>query len=415
MLHLIYIIGTYPLLTTTFIDREVRALRRMGVDLQIVAIRRPDADAPLSTEQRELQRGVTYLLPVAWPRLLLAHLFFAASRPRRFFGALAYLLTRPHPGHRARLKTLLHFGEGVYAAFLLRGRPLHELHAHFVDRAATVALVAGRLLDRPYSLSIHAAADIFVSPVLLREKLLGARRAVTCTAFNKAHLEALVGAELVARVSCVHHGIDLDGYAPAPAPRAEPPLLVAVGQLTPRKGLARLIEACGLLVGRGYDLRCRIVGRGPQRAELAALIARLGLADRVQLCGAMPHDEVVALYRRATAFVLPCTRGRDGDLDGIPNVLAEAMAMGLPVVSTAVSAIPELLSDGVNGLLAPADDAAALADRVALLLDDPALAAELGRMGHQTILAQFDLERNVRRFAATLWPAWFEAGAAAIA
>lgn len=408
MLRLIYVIGTYPLLTTTFIDREIRMLRRWGVDLQVVAMRRPDADTPLSHEQRELQQGVIYLLPVAWPGLLLSHLYFAATRPRRFFQTLAFLLTRPHPGHTARLKTLLHFGEGVYAAYLLRGRQFHELHAHFVDRAATVALVAGRLLDRPYSLSIHAAADIFVSPVLLREKLAAARHAVTCTAYNKAHVEALVGRELGARLSRVYHGLDLGRYAPAGAQAQGEPLIVAVGQLTPRKGFAQLVMACRLLADRGYAISCRIVGRGPQRNELQALIADLGLEAQVQLCGALPHDAVIALYRRATVFVLPCVQARDGDIDGFPNVIAEAMAMGLPVVSTAVSAIPELLTDRVNGLLAPADDPAGLADRIALLLDSPALREELGRNGRQTVLEHFDVEGNVRRFALTLWPEWFD-------
>ncbi len=407
MLRLIYIIGTYPLLTTTFIDREITTLRRWGVDLQVVAMRRPEAEAPLSQEQRELQRGVLYLLPVAWPALIAAHLHFALARPGRLLATLAYLLSRPHPSARARLKTLLHFGEGVYAAYLLRGRQFHELHAHFVDRAATVALVAARLLDRPYSLSIHAAADIFVSPVLLGEKLAGARRAVTCTEYNRAHLAALLGPELGARVSRVYHGLDLARYRPAPAPAGGPPLIVAVGQLVERKGFAQLIGACRALRDRGYAFECQIVGRGPQREALEALIARLDLGGQVALRGALCHEEVIALYRRATIFALPCVRSRDGDLDGIPNVIAEAMAMGLPVVSTSVSAIPELLQDGVGGLLVPPGDERALAEALAGLLDDPARRAELGRRGRQAVLASFDVEANVRRFAATLWPEWF--------
>lgn len=407
-LRLAYVIGTYPLLTTTFIDREVRLLRRWGVDLQIVAIRRPDADTPLSDDQRELQRDVVYLLPVDWLCLLISHLYFAALHPRRFFGTLAYLLSRPHPGRRERLKTILHFGEGVYAAYLLRGRVFQELHAHFVDRAATVALVAGRLLDKSYSLSIHAAADIFVHPVLLREKLEGARHAVTCTAHNKAHVEALVGASLGGKITQVYHGLDLARYRPPSAPANGRPLLVSVGQLAERKGFALLVEACHSLRERGYDFECRIVGRGPERERLQELIARLGLDGTMRLCGAMRHEDVIELYRQATVFVLPCVRTPDGDVDGIPNVLAEAMAMQVPVVSTDVSAIPELLADRVNGLLAPAGDPAALADRLALLLDDPCLRSELGGAGRRSILDTFDVECNVRRFAATLWPEWFD-------
>ena len=406
MLRLTYVIGTYPLLTTTFIDREIQIMRRFGVDIQVVAIRRPDVGTPLSADQRQLQQGVIYLLPAAWLTLLLSQLYFALFRPVRYFGTCAYLVSRPHAGPGARLKTLLHFGEGVLTAYLLRSRQFEELHAHFLDRAATVAQVAGRLLGRPYSLSIHAAGDIFVNPVLLREKLDEARHAVTCTAFNKKHLEALIGSSLDGRVTYVRHGLEPARYQPG-AQAAGRPLILAVGQLTERKGFVQLVQACSALRSQGYHFACCIVGRGPQHAELAALIEQLRLADCIELRGALPHEEVVQLFRDASLFALPCIRTRDGDVDGIPNVIAEAMAMEVPVVSTYVSAIPELVQDGVNGLLAPPGDVQVLATCIARLLDDEQLRDELGRNGRRTILATFDVEANVRRFAATLWPAWF--------
>lgn len=405
-LRLVYIIGTYPGLTTTFIDREIKMLRRWGGDLRIIAIRCPPAGTPLSQDQQMLQCGVTYLLPIAWPTLLLGHLHFALRRSRRYFTTLAYLLTRPHASLRTRLKTLLHFGEGAYAAYLLRDCDFQELHAHFVDRAATVALVAGRLLDRPYSLSIHAGPDIFVSPVLLREKIAEARHVVTCTRYNKSHLDTLVGAELSGKISYMHHGLDLADYR-AHAVASDKPLILSVGQLAERKGFVQLIRACHCLRERGYDFTCHIVGRGPQRAELEALIARLSLSDTVVLCGALPHDQVIEKYRQATMFVLACLRSGDGDMDGFPNVLAEAMAMQVPVIATNISAIPELLEDQVNGLVVPPNDQAALVDAMARLLESPALRERLGSSGRQTVLDGFDAERNVRRFAAMLWPGSF--------
>jgi glycosyltransferase involved in cell wall biosynthesis len=405
-MSLIYIIGTYPLLTTTFIDREIRTLRRWGIDVQIVSIRRPDADTPFSADQRELQRGVIYLLPIAWLSLIVSQLYYAVLHPHRYFQALVYLLTRPHANARARVKTLLHFGEGVYAAYLLRNRAFKELHAHFVDRAATVALVAGRLLGKPYSLSVHAAADIFVNPVLLREKILEARHAVTCTLYNKAHVEAIVGRDLSDRISHIHHGIDLSRYHLSCSGASGCPLILSVGQLAERKGFVQLIRACRSLRDRAYEFQCLIVGDGPQRQELRDLITRLSLQDTVILSGALGHEEVIEKYRQATMFVLPCVQTKDGDRDGIPNVLAEAMAMRVPVISTNVSAIPELLTDQVNGLLVPAGDHGALVAAMARLLEEPALREELARNGRRSILHTFDVEHNVRRFAATLWPEW---------
>jgi glycosyltransferase involved in cell wall biosynthesis len=402
------VIGTFPSLTTTFIDREVRALRRGGVDVQVVSMRRPPAELPLSAEQAACAEGVLYLFPMNRRRLLVAHLHFAARRPRRLLGALIYLMTRPHPDWRARMKTLAHFGEGVYATYLIRDHLFRELHAHFADRAATIALIMSRLLDKPYSLSIHAGADIYVRPVLLPEKILGARHVVTCTAYNRVYLERLLDCNLENRVSCIRHGLELEKYSPRPRGLDELPMILAVGQLAERKGLADLVRACALLRDRGDRFICHIVGQGPQRPELEQLIAELGLEQCVLLCGPLPHEAVIDEYARAALFVLPCRQTKDGDIDGIPNVLPEAMAMGVPVVSTRLSAIPELIRDGENGVLVSPDDPLALADAMSALLAQPALREELGGNGRRTALEMFDLARNVGCFATTLWPDWFD-------
>jgi glycosyltransferase involved in cell wall biosynthesis len=396
-MKLAYIIGTYPTLTTTFIDREITWLRRWEVDLQIISIRRPSG--PLSPEQEMLQREVTYLLPVSRRAFVQGHLWFAVRRPQAYFGTLLYLLTRPHPDLRARLRTSLHFGEGVYAAHVLRPLGRNHLHAHFVDRAATVALVASRLLSVPYSVTAHAN-DIYVNPLLLAEKLSGAKFVATCTGYNQAHLAAIGNGHVSHKVSCIYHGLDVSHYQPESRPPSGKPLLLSVGQLKEKKGLAYLIRACRMLKDRGYHLECQIVGEGPLRPALEAQIRQLSLEDTVTLCGALPHPAVVEKYRQATLFVLPCVVSADGDRDGIPNVILEAMAMQLPVVSTRHSGIPEVVEDGVTGLLIPPADEAALAGILSQLLDDPERRHRLGQNGRQTIVEKFSVEQNVRRLLA---------------
>ena len=406
-LRLIYMSGTYPSLTMTFIDREIKILRRWGVDLQIVSIRQPPADTPFSQDQRELAQGVTYLIPFKWSRLLFSQLYFILRRPWQYIRTFVYLLTRRHPSFHAWTMTAVHFFEGVYAAFLLRRQTFQELHAHFVDRAATVALVAARLLGKPYSLSIHAGPDIFVDPVLLRAKIMEARHVATCTLYNKSHIESIIGQDLSDKISYIHHGLDLTKYDPAaPSPDGRS-LVLSVGQLAERKGFVPLIKACHELKARGYAFECHIVGRGPQRQELEDLITRLSLQDTVVLCGALPHEQVIAKYKQAKMFVLPCIKSRDGNMDGIPNVLPEAMAMQVPVISTDVSAIPELVRDGENGLLVPSANHDALVSAMARLFDTPALCIELGENGRRSVIDTFDVERNVRTFATTMWPDWF--------
>jgi glycosyltransferase involved in cell wall biosynthesis len=400
----VYVVGTYPLVTTTFIDREISALRGLGVDVRIVAVRRPPADAPLSSEQRELARGTSYLIPIAWRRLVAAHLRFLLTRPSVYLGTLAHLVTRPHPDLRARTKTILHFGEGVYAAHVIGDGDVRELHAHFADRAATIALVASRLLRRAFSLSVHAGADIFVRPVLLREKFTAARHVVTCTSDNKAHLARLVGHDLDRKISIVPHGLDLSGQGAGRPAANGLPVVLAVGQLAERKGFAHLVAACDLVRNHGQRFLCRIIGGGPQRAGLEELIASLSLRDTVSLLGPLPHEAVVDHYRRATMLVLPCVRTADGDVDGIPNVLMEAMAFGIPVVSSDLPAVRELITDGVDGLLVPGGDAERLADAVRRLLDEPQLRRRLGAEARRTVAERFDVAKNVRRLAETLWP-----------
>ena len=396
---LAYIIGTHPTLTTTFIDREIKTLREMGARIQLLSIRRPRPDVALSEKYGEMQKSIIYLLPADAIKLILAHLYFAVLQPLTYFRLLTFLFTRPHPNHGLQLKTLLHFGEGVYAAYLLRGRDWDQVHGHFLDRAATVALCVSRLLNVPYSLTAHAK-DIYVNPVLLPEKLSGAKFVVTCTRYNEAHLARLEGAASNHRLKCIYHGLDVKDYRPDSGASSGKPVLMAVGQLKEKKGFTFLLKACRILKDRNYDIECQIVGDGPWREALEAQIRQLSLADTVRLCGALPHQEVVDKYKRATVFVVPSVLGADGDRDGIPNVILEAMAMQLPVVSTCHSGIPEVVEDGVNGMLVPPADASALADALARLLDDPDSRRRFGQRGRQTVVERFDVERNVTQLMA---------------
>ncbi len=395
-LSICYVIGTYPGVSSTFIDREIRMMRQWGLTMHLLSIRQPDQQKSLSREQQENRREVIYLLPVRWGEFLRGQLFFLFKKPGTYLGTLFYLLTRRHPTCRDWTMTVLHFAEGVYAAYLLRSRGVNHLHAHFVDRAATVALVAGRLLGIPYSLAVHAGEDIYVHPVLLPEKFAEAKFVISCTQYNLDYLQHKLGiSDLDKKAFAIHHGLDFEHYGTAPQPQT-PPLLLSVGRLVEKKGLDYLIRACRRLKDQGRKFVCHIIGSGPERDRLVALIQELGLQETVFLRGVLPHDQVLEEYNRATLFALPCVQGQDGSLDGIPNVLPEAMASWLPVVSTPVSAIPELITDGVNGLLVPPQDDVALTDALARLLDDAALRQQLGAQGRRSVAEAFDLDQNVR-------------------
>jgi colanic acid/amylovoran biosynthesis glycosyltransferase len=388
-----YVIGTYPSLTTTFIDREVRLLRSWGATVDIVSLRRPTAT--VSPEQTALAAATSYARPVSSSQLLRRHAHFIRRRPGAYVRTLLMLASSRGLTLRDRLRTIGHFGLGVSVAGQLReDRRYDRIHAHFIDRAATVALVAARLLDVPYSVTAHAA-DIYVSPLLLRTKIAASDFVATCTGYNRAHL-AEVAPEAADKIVLAYHGLDLERYDASSRCPSPVPTLLAVGQLREKKGFVHLLHACRDLADRGMSFRCEIVGEGPQRPDLERAVQDLGLEQHVAFLGALSHDAVIDAYRRASLFVLPCVVGDDGDRDGIPNVILEAMAMGLPVVSTRHSGIPEAVEHEVTGLLVPPADAGGLADALAEVLEHPGPAERMGAQGRAVVIERFDVEHNVR-------------------
>jgi glycosyltransferase involved in cell wall biosynthesis len=392
-----YILASYPYLTTTFVDREILAVQQMEIDLVLVSMRKP-APFAMRPEIKRLAEATKYLLPAPWPRLLQAHLRFILTQPRTYMTTLVYMLSRRHAGFGAWIRTLFYFLVGVWAAKVLEGHGINHVHAHFANRATAVAMVVSRLLGIPYSMFAHAN-DIYVSPIMLADKMEGAKFVATCTGYNKAHLERLYNDHTASKLHLIYHGLDLSKFDPARqlSRNGQRPLLLAVGQLREKKGFSYLINACRLLQDRGYDFSCEIIGGGPEHSRLEALIADLHLEGTVILHGPLPHSEVLTTYTLATLFVLPCIMAKDGDRDGIPNVLLEAMAMQVPVVSTQLSGIPEVIEDGLTGLLVPSEDKDALAQAMARLLENPDLRAELGREGRKRVEERFDIHKNIGR------------------
>jgi glycosyltransferase involved in cell wall biosynthesis len=388
-----YILGTYPILTTTFIDRELLEAKRLGLKLILVAIRKAKAGS-FSTAVQQLSNEAVYLLPVSVSRLVSAHLYFIAVRFPTYMWTLLYLLSRKHPTFLARFKTFLHFGEGVLAAALLRDKAIEHVHAHFADRAAVVAMVIHKLLGIPYSLTAHAV-DIYVAPVFLLEKIKNAKFAATCTRYNKVYLEN----ETAQPVELIYHGLDFRDIHGRVSRREHQsaPLILSVGQLKEKKGFPYLIHACALLREKGYAFTCEIIGDGVLRPALSALIQELNLANVVILRGALSHPDVLTEYTKATMFVLASIVGEDGNRDGIPNVILEAMAYELPVISTDVSGIPEVVRNGETGWLTKSRNADALSSAIARVLDYPEDAAAIGQNASAFVREQFDIRRNVGR------------------
>lgn len=391
-----YVLGSFPRLSETFILREMTALKARGVHVLPFVLRRgrdriihDDAAPFLDTmvlRPRLRDRRLVACQRSAW-----------REQPRRYLhllGAVLSLVPR-HPAYG--LKVLRNVPAAVYFACAARQANITHLHAHFAFVPTDVAMLMSRWLDVGFSFSAHAW-DIYSrhqpSPVI---KVSRARFVTACTEHGRQRLLELCPGVPEDKVVLLRHGIFPDRYLPE---ANREPIILAVGRLEAKKGFSYLVEACRLLAGRSVRFQCIVVGDGSLHRRLERQIRRSGLQDRFVLKGACSQPEILRLYARSTVLAVPSVVARQGDRDGLPNVIIEAMAMELPVVGTSVSAIPELVCDGRNGYLVPPRHAALLADRLAAVLQDPDRRCAMGKAGRREVLEAFDISRNIDKLIA---------------
>jgi glycosyltransferase involved in cell wall biosynthesis len=420
-----YVLMGFPRVSETFIASELHRVEKAGIPVRLFVIkpvedkerghRHPVVDA-IKAQPEYLPDSSSLTAPLhRWrPRHLKPFLpalkRAIRRRPKGLARAVATALGQairdrrtPFSGPRKiYVKELL---QAVALADRLLDAPeVRHLHAHFAHGTTTVTWLAAQITGLPFSFTGHAR-DIY-APQLnpkgwLRRKLLAARFVVTCTEANVRHLERIAPA---ARVHLVYHGLSADFARLLATDRATRTTngtlrVLGVGRLVAKKGFDVMVDACALLHERGVPFEALIVGQDDKHGDaIRRRVTQLGLEDKIELPGAMGPPELLDQYRRASALCMPCRLLPD-DRDGIPNVLVEAMAAGTPVVATAVSGIPELVTDGVNGLLIDPEDPGQLADALLALHADPDLAGRLSRQARTTVDEHFDGDRLARELA----------------
>jgi glycosyltransferase involved in cell wall biosynthesis len=408
-----YLVRSWPRLSQTFVVDEIVAQECLGTELELYSL--THSDERLVQPQVAAVRAAVHYLDEPRRRPLLEALRDHGLLARRalpaYLRTLLFAVFRPHLARGyATLSTLgclaaaVRLGAVVQRA-RLTGAPIEHLHAHFAHDPALVALLTARLTGVPYSVTAHAR-DLYQIPVpSLRARARDAVAVVTCCAANVDYLRSVLPVELHPRLRLIRHGVALDRFVPAACAGAEraPVELLSVGRLVEKKGFADLLRACAELkdsptAGRPA-FRLRIYGDGPLRAELTGLRDRLGLQDEVELLGERDGEEVLHAYQRADVFALtPCVTA-DGDRDGVPNVIVEAMACGLPVVTTDAGGITEAVWHGVNGLVAPPRDVGAVVGHLAELVGDPGRRRALGEKGRRMVEAHFDVRAAARELS----------------
>lgn len=395
-----FVLKGYPRLSETFIAQEIAALEARGLDILIVSLRHP-TDRKRHPLHDTIRAPILYLPEYLYQEpLRVLRGWWQARRLPGYKVALSQWwrdLKRDRSPNRIR-----RFGQALVLAAELPETCRH-LHAHFIHTPGSVTRYAAQILQHPWTASAHAR-DIWITPEWeKREKLADCRWAVTCTAHNVTHLAALSDP---AKVSLVYHGLDFSRFPEPPDWRPardgrdtqDPVRLLSVGRAVEKKGFDILLQSLSRLP---TDLHWRFthIGGGPLLPTLKAQAEKLGIADRIIWRGAEAQDAVIAAYRDADIFALACRRDRDGDMDGLPNVLMEAQSQGLPCAASAISAIPELIVDGETGLLVPAEDIGELAVALNRLIVDPALRSRLGSRAAARVRQDFGMSRGIAELA----------------
>jgi glycosyltransferase involved in cell wall biosynthesis len=393
---MVYVLGAFPKVSETFISGEIAELSRQGVDVRIFSLQHPRDPGPQHPDAQALLDRTTYLPTgqTGLVRLAIAALGAFFASPGRAAGSAWWCLRRALTSRNHG--ELLRFAQ---AAFIARRLPesAEHIHAHFAHGPATCAAMVSRLSGVPYSFTAHAR-DIFeyADKRSVHDKVAAAQSVIAISEHGQRRVIDLAGAPLADRVQLVHNGIDLAHFRRRLTEPSGTPHVLCVARLVEKKGQDTLLRAISVLARHGRTVECELIGDGPLREDLERTAEWLGIADRVQFSGAVDAEGVRAAYEKATMFVLPCQMDSNGDQDGLPVSLVEAMAVGVPVVSTTISGIPELITNGVSGLLVEPHDAHALAEAMATVIDDAKLRVRMTDEAHR-VAETYDRTKTTRQ------------------
>ena len=393
-----YIMSRFPHLPETFILREMSEMERQGWDIALY----PLIEQKQAVVHPEAARWIpkARYLPFFSPRIALANGRSLLRDPLRYLRLWFRVFSENLSSPNLLIRAIALLPKSVHTAEKMVAEGVSHIHAHYATHPALVAWIIHQLTGINYSVTIHAH-DIFMRTAMLPSKMADATFIAAISEFNRNYVAELVGSWVKAKTHIVHCGIIPDHYQAQAKPHqaGEKLEIMAVGSLQLYKGQKHLIAACALLAQQGIPFRCRIIGGGEEQADLEPRIQAAGLTQQVILMGAKTQDEVSALLPTAHCYVQPSIIAPSGKMEGIPVALMEALATGLPVIATDISGIPELVQPSKTGYLVPPADAAALAEQITAVYNNPQQAQTLAQAGKQLVLEAFELSANVTQLA----------------
>ena len=384
--NITYVLGSFPAGIESFVFNELKELSKLGFNITVFSVY---GKPQYNHGNFEWVSRTIYAEPLYSIKIICSHVYFIFTKPKIY-----YSLLKKYKSFRGKRV----FWESAYFARQVIRRDIGHIHAHFAWVATDAARLIAKLAGTTYSLTAHQSDINRHADKNLYEKLKEARFIFTCTKGNREYLSERFDKDIYRKTTAIYHGVNIEKFLPN-ARRECPEIdILSIGSLIKAKGFDYLIRACNLLILRGISLKCLIVGKGPEKEYLKELIARLNLQGIVEIKDPVPHDQIHDLYGNTKIFALPVIT-IDGAPHGVPNVLAEAMAMGLPVVSTHVPNVPELIEHGKDGILVMEKDPDALADAIEDLLNDSNKCKIIGITAREKIKKEFNAHEHIQRIA----------------
>ncbi|MEW6169946.1 MAG: glycosyltransferase [Candidatus Omnitrophota bacterium] len=385
-----YIVSLFPCWSETFILNEIIELKRKGIEVTIFSIRK-DLEAFIQEKSKLLIKNTIY---PEKPGVFRSFVFWAVRKPVTLLSIFWLVVSKRYSSSKVLLKNIWCIFVGCYFATIVKKENIKNLHAHFATYPTLVALVISRLTKISYTFTNHAH-DIFLEKALLKEKSRDAKAIVAISNYNKQYLDNICQNGVIDKTHVIHCGLDLAEFVNLNVKHKDNTIL-SIGRLTKMKGFEYLIKACNQIKNR-LPVQCRIIGDGPLNDELERLIINLGVRSSVKLKGVTDNSEIKQLLQESAVFIMSSVWDEQDGQDGIPIVLMEAMAAGVPVIGSNISGIPELIQDGQTGLLVEPGNVVDLAKKIELLLNDKDLQARLAKAGRRKVEEEFDIHKSVEK------------------
>lgn len=390
-----YILSQFPVLTETFIIREIREIRSRGIEVQVFSLKSPKSRVTSHKDVEDFCGNTHYIAYLFSTAVWRSIYYFLKTQPRCLLETITLIIQLNFKNPIVLIKSIAIIPKSMTIAKTIRDMGINKIHAHWATIPATVAWIVNRLNKTEFTFTTHAW-DIFKADMMLEQKINSAAKVITISDFNKKYLITKFPDINPNKIVVIHIGIDLTKFKPYKRTPNKVFKILSIGRLVETKGFQFLLRACEILRKRNIQFCCKIIYvRDAYEKQFFELYHELNLSSSVELIPETPQETILDYYYSADCLALPCIVGKDGDRDGIPTVILEALATELPVISTKVSGIPEVIEDGKSGLLIEPEDTEKLAYAIEKLCYDTELRFRLGKNGRQIIKQKFEISANV--------------------